>query len=251
MMDGTFVTAMKQGFAVPVAITDQDGKKRIFSPGYADVTPKRPVVSPLVFNTLTGLVGYLSTNVDALVLTKCMVHVKNENTVKVRSLLGTESKDYERHCFALATTALMGDGFKFGVYHDAETFVVGLMTQFVQTARRDEIITLVSSIKESAVRETVDTGVSQTVQTAGGVVLVGTTKVPNPVVLQPYRTFRDVTQPEGLFVLRLQSGREGEKPRCGLFEADGGAWRLDAVHSIAVKISKLLAEYKVSVAVLG
>lgn len=34
------------------------------------------------------------------------------------------------------------------------------------------------------------------------------------------------------FLLRLQS-RDGCPPQCALFEADGGAWKLEAVESIA------------------
>jgi len=49
-------------------------------------------------------------------------------------------------------------------------------------------------------------------------------KVPNPVVLAPFRTFREIAQPESKFVFRMQQG-----PRCALFEADGGAWRLEAM----------------------
>jgi hypothetical protein len=47
------------------------------------------------------------------------------------------------------------------------------------------------------------------------------------VVLAPYRTFVEVTQPESDFVFRMQNG-----PRCALFEADGGAWKLTAMRHI-------------------
>jgi hypothetical protein len=36
-----------------------------------------------------------------------------------------------------------------------------------------------------------------------------------------------VQQPESLFVFRLQSG-----PRAALFEADGGAWKVEAMDTI-------------------
>ena len=79
-----------------------------------------------------------------------------------------------------------------------------------------------------------DNGVSQqTVTTAGGVVLVGTAPVPNPVTLAPYRTFREIEQPESLFVLRMRTGKDGEKPTAALFEADGGSWKLEAIKRIA------------------
>ena len=44
-------------------------------------------------------------------------------------------------------------------------------------------------------------------------------KVPNPVVLAPYRTFSEVDQPESKFIFRLESGKE-DTPLAALFEAD-------------------------------
>jgi len=48
----------------------------------------------------------------------------------------------------------------------------------------------------------------------------------------PFRTFREVLQPASPFVLRVQAGAQGGLPTVGLFEADGGAWRLSAVEGI-------------------
>jgi hypothetical protein len=143
-----------------------------------------------------------------------------------------EAQEFRRNVYATATTSMHGNGFPFGQYQDAESFVIGLQTLFLPSPQRDEILMLLASIKESVVRETVDNGVSQEVKTAGGVVMVGMTKVPNPVELQPYRTFREVAQPFSRFVIRLRSGKDGEKPACALFEADGGSWKLEAILSI-------------------
>ena len=52
-----------------------------------------------------------------------------------------------------------------------------------------------------------------------------------PEALCPYRTFPQIAQPSSLCVFRLKS-REGAVPLCGLFEADGGAWKVTAVDSI-------------------
>ena len=232
-MDGTFVEKFAEVTASP-QVKDVGGRQRLVIPsGWSDATPKPPEPAYLKINTLTGLVDYLKANVDGLGLTSCLVHVLDPVTVWVEDRLESEEQAFRRRKYLVATTEMVGKGFPFGQYLDAESFFIGLQSQFVQTRHRDEILKLIASIRESTVKETVDTGVSQQVKTAGGVVLVGMTNVPNPVLLLPYRTFREIGQPESLFVLRLQSGTEGEKPKCALFEADGGQWKLTAVQSIA------------------
>lgn len=62
--------------------------------------------------------------------------------------------------------------------------------------------------------------------------------VPNPVTLKPFRTFHEIEQPEIAFVFRMKNGQSGVS--CALFEADGGAWKFNAVHSIAEYLKKEL-----------
>lgn len=50
-------------------------------------------------------------------------------------------------------------------------------------------------------------------------------------------TFAEVAQPESEFVLRLKEGN-----RVGLFEADGGAWELNAMANIANYLEHELEE---------
>lgn len=54
--------------------------------------------------------------------------------------------------------------------------------------------------------------------------------VPNPVTLAPYRTFVEVKQPESKFVFRMRKSEEG--PQAALFEADGGAWKIEAMQRV-------------------
>jgi hypothetical protein len=63
--------------------------------------------------------------------------------------------------------------------------------------------------------------------------------VPNPVVLAPYRTFPEIAQPESKFIFRMQTG-----PTAALFEADGGAWRNEAMGRIKAWLEEQLAEFK-------
>ena len=57
------------------------------------------------------------------------------------------------------------------------------------------------------------------------------------VVEQPYRTFLEVEQPASDFLLRLDKGG-----RPALYEADGGAWKLEAKRNIAAYLGEQLAD---------
>jgi|SRR5579859_1922838 len=58
----------------------------------------------------------------------------------------------------------------------------------------------------------------------------------NLVQLAPYRTFRDIEQPVSTFLFRIQQSGEN-MPTFALFEADGGAWKIEAVQKIAARLS--------------
>ena len=243
MMDGTFVQEFPPRLAAP-RLEAVNGKERLLLPyQWQDATPTRPTVEPLKIGTLTGFLDYIKANVDGLVWPQCLVHVQDPGAVVRRSRLDDEENDFRRCCYLVASTALVGPSpLPFGTYVDAETFVVALQAGFVDTPDREVLLSLVASIRESKVRETVDSGVAQEVTVAGGVILVGTARVPNPVTLAPFRTFREIQQPRSKFILRLRSGKDTEKPALALFEADGGAWKLDAVRHIAAYLRTAIGD---------
>lgn len=63
--------------------------------------------------------------------------------------------------------------------------------------------------------------------------------MPNPVYLAPYRTFAEIEQPVSKFVFRMESG-----PKAALFEADGGAWKNEAILKIKEYLQKELSGIK-------
>jgi len=66
-----------------------------------------------------------------------------------------------------------------------------------------------------------------------GITRVEETEIPNPIILQPYRTFLEIEQPASPFIFRLKAGPNEASPVCAaLFEADGGVWRLQAITRI-------------------
>lgn len=56
----------------------------------------------------------------------------------------------------------------------------------------------------------------------------------------PFRTFIEIEQPESEFLLRAKKGYEGIE--FALFEADGGAWKKEAIDNIAAYLKENLKE---------
>jgi hypothetical protein len=235
VIDGTFVEQFKDAVESPSSLTIA-GDERVFLPkGWVEVKrPDKPGASALTLHSLTGLVDYLVRNPDQIMAERIIVHVQEPTSVLVRGALENEENLFRRLTFARASTELMGPpSIAFGTYMDAETFYIGLQSGFVDNAGRNDLLTLIASIREGTVRETNDDGVAQEVKTARGVTLLDRTKVMNPHVLKPYRTFREIDQPPSTFVLRLQGDPGSSKPKCALFEAEGGRWKLEAMVNIA------------------
>ncbi|AUX11463.1 hypothetical protein C0213_03255 [Latilactobacillus sakei] len=125
----------------------------------------------------------------------------------------------------------------YGNFLDQEQMNISLQSQFEETKDRDILLKVIGNLKEEAVRNASDDGVSQAVTIKTGVVSVEQVKVPNPVGLAPYRTFNEVTQPTSNFVFRM---REGMKS--AIFAADGGAWELEAMSNVKEYLTRNLDE---------
>lgn len=159
-----------------------------------------------------------------------VVHVVDHSEVRVLSQPFGPAK--QTTCFLKASfVELLGASFQFGKFYDQESFIIGLQSLFLGTPARAEVLKAIGTIRDNQVREFGDDGVTQSVSAKAGVALVSEIPVPNPVVLSPYRTFREIEQPASPFILRVKPGQNG-KPECALFEADGGLWKLFAIQGI-------------------
>ena len=118
-----------------------------------------------------------------------------------------------------------------------ERAVVELQSLYATTTDRDYLLALLSRIDVNQGVSSVDNGISQEVSVRTGAVLKEQQTVQPIVHLQPYRTFLEVEQPASDFLLRLD--KEG---RPALYEADGGAWKLEAKRNIAAYLGKQLAD---------
>lgn len=231
-MDNLLINAMKHIAALSKPeIFEIDGKQ-LSSKTLYPIIHDEPVPEHLIVNTLTGLVDYIeSSKDDCFDLEKSIIHIVDHQTVSLFS--GTFGKKHQRleHVISIATN-LMKKGYMFGHPQSIESFIISLQSDFIKTDESVKLGQFVSGIKVSAKAEFKDTGYSQIVTAQKGVSLVEEVEVPNPVILQPIRTFLDVIQPESSFVFRLTASDEKRGVLCSLHEAGGGSWKLTAIQNI-------------------
>jgi len=235
MADGTFVEALARQVAQP-ALVDVNGVPILTTPNgwnALDTRQPNPGPEPLELNTLRGLSEYLARNVDAVEKAELMLHV--ESPVSVHLFSKAETRFYTRKAWAVANCSGLTLSERhplFGSYCDAEDFIIWLQTMFANSDDRARVLAIVGNIREENVRNTADDGVTQVVTAKAGIALNAEVKVPNPVTLRPYRTFREVEQPASSFILRMRQ-RSGAGPLAALFEADGASWKLEAMSNVA------------------
>lgn len=215
---------------------DPDGNQRVFI--ISD--DGRPVeVSPLnylakealVINTLTGLVKYIKSNIERHDI-PYFLHIINHERVE---LTGVLQSDGRRETLVIAG-AIVPD-FNYDYFLNSEQLIISLQSKFTKTKDRDLLLKVIGNVKEENVRQTGDNGIAQAVTIKTGVASADAVLVPNPVRLAPYRTFLEVDQPESDFIFRMKDGPQG-----AIFEADGGAWRNQAIENIRAYLSDKLVD---------
>ncbi len=198
------------------------------------IAVKEPIADEESVSTLTGFVDLLEFPINDYDKTECYVNVESHARVTLQEnicdLWG------KRHQHLVAELPSDMGKFSYGQYMGQEAFIVGLMSLFVDTADRNDLVKQVSSIAGRDVNLSEDDGVSQTVTVKSGMALMSTETVKRIVSLAPYRTFREIEQPASPFIFRVKKTDDG--PMLALFEADGGKWRLDAVQAIKTWLSQ-------------
>lgn len=177
-------------------------------------------VNAITIQSLSGLVDYIRSNFDHK--RPLMIHVESPTKVNLFDALNDVN---DRRTYVKAKALL--PSITFERFMSREGFNIMLQACFVQSPSKEKVLQVISSIVEDNSIHQNDDGVTQRVTAKKGVATVGFENVPNPVPLKPFRTFVEVPQPESDFILRLREGGE-----VALFEADGGAWELNAMSSI-------------------
>ena len=185
----------------------------------------------LVINTLSGFVNYVKSNLDRADQ-PLIIHVKNESQVFLKGVLNIDGSRE-----VLAEARAIVPRFDFDYFIGMEEFNIALQSKFVPNDHREILLQVVGNVAEENVKNIGDDGISQAVTINQGVASKVDVKVPNPVVLAPFRTFLEIEQPESQFIFRMKDG-----PRGAIFEADGGAWRNQAIVNIREYLKEQLSE---------
>lgn len=174
---------------------------------------------------VTGLdsVCKLVRNEAGAVGRKIFIQIQTYNKVQVFS---TYDDQYERSYLyrCTADTPIVSVG-KFNPYENA---VIELRSLYIPNDDIKYLLNLLSSISSESKVTSSDNGVTQSVEAKQGIALSQLVQVKPRVSLKPFRTFIEVEQPESEFLLRISG--DG---KIGLFEADGGVWKLEATRNVA------------------
>lgn len=204
-----------------------------------------PRPEALEISTLTGLIDYLKSPVDAIPHDQVMLHIAGPKEVRLISKINGAKR--RRDNFATAKVDEKLREYPFGQYMDVEIFVIQLRSMFQMTPDLERIIAYTSNLASGTAIVTQDDGISQTATVKVGVsgALKKNETAPVIVHLKPFRTFREIDQIDSEFLFRIKTDEDGKNPACALFEADGGKWRNDAVQEIRSWLEKNIEDISI------
>lgn len=189
-----------------------------------------PQIETLKVSNLTSIVDFLKSNIDKRE-GELLLQVVSPKEVKLLTPLGVDMDRQE----ILNAVAILPDNIHYDQFVDTERFNIMLQAGFDNKGDKDLILKFTGLIRDEAVKDTGDDGISQKVTIKSGVASVSEAEVPNPVSLAPFRTFPEVDQVESKFIFRMKSG-----PAAAIYEADGGAWKNEAMKRIKEYLKKEL-----------
>lgn len=230
---------VKDSFTVQV-----DG--RVYSAHSLNPVLYEPKAKAVDVATLTGFVDFVERNIDDLDLIQSFFAVINDpDSVVLYSALSKEKRDREMIVSAQLDRKM--ETFPFNYFLPQEDFIIKLHSLFEKKEGDDfdYVAMIVSKVTQANSADTLDDGITQHVTVKKGVSgALKESSMTKPIVrLSPYRTFREIEQPESQFLLRIRTDDRGNA-EVALFEADGGAWRNEA----RLRIAEYLEErIKVSV----
>ena len=172
------------------------------------------------FSSLDAIVKMIKTEIKDYT-GPVFIRIKDHKNVDVF----TRPDDREHRLWPYSATCVDAE-FKAG-WRSQDEAIIEIRSRFIPTEDSEYLINLISRINNEQGVQSNDNGVSQFVVTKQGVTLMSSETVKPRLALQPFRTFREVPQPESDFILRLD-----EDGRVGLFEADGGIWKMEAKDNI-------------------
>lgn len=187
--------------------------------------------------TLTGLLDYIKNNREQVQLDQCMIQIESHHSVRLYARFDDE--DLKRSCFYQAKLDDDLPEFPFDSFISPEEFCIKARALIGPSNDLDIVIAMASKVVAQNEVITQDDGLSQEIQVRRGVSGAAKDSVETKGIyrLRPYRTFREVEQPEASFILRFKPTENG-LPRIALFDAEGGIWRNNAILAIKAYIEQ-------------
>jgi hypothetical protein len=168
-----------------------------------------------------------------------IVHVVTHKQVQV---VTAHSNQWKQRQILIDCNLQETTPFPLGKFLNQDEFLIALLSCCVCNDDRDYIARIAGNATAEHVKTLTDDGVTQQVGTRSGATLAQKETVKNIVEIQLYRTFREIDQPKSKFLFRLKQEKEENIPLFAFFEADGGAWKLQATESIARYLRAKLPE---------
>ena len=190
-----------------------------------------PQVPVFEVTTLDGFVNMLEAGIDGFKVEGNVIHVVSHKSVQ---LITRSHSAYGKRTIHLGATPVEGvTGFPyFNNWGTQEEFVIGLQSGFQPSKDLEYLLRLASHIDAKSSVATVDNSVAQEITVRQGVAFAETVAVNPRLSLKPYRTFRELDEHASEVIFRIKDGG-----KLALFEADGGAWKIQAIGLIASWLS--------------
>lgn len=184
--------------------------------------------APINLNTLTGLIDYTAHNPDQHDPENFFFWIENYCTVHL-TLPADPDNQWARTILATAHAIdLIPTG---GLDWAApDRFIPLLLSRFVDSDDRPLLLSIFGNLAKNAEIRFEDDGITPRITTTKGVSMKGEQKIPVPVILRPYRTFREIIQPQIPHTIRIKV--DGDIPAISLFDASGESWKNDTIRMI-------------------
>ena len=192
--------------------------------------------SPIVVRNLSSLLMYICNFRENKKNLPLLVHVVDEKTVELLTAL--DGDRMREHLIVAKTETPV---IPFGQFVENERMLISLQSSYVNDPSTDiaAVLKFAGSVSAGSIKEYGDDGVTQKATIRQGVASKAEAIVPSPCTLRPYRTFPEVEQPASRFIFRMREG-SGETVESALYEADGGAWKNEAMRNIRIYLEQQL-----------
>lgn len=194
----------------------------------------------LTFKSITGFLNFIAHDCDCA-FKDSFIHILDYDRIEFLSPL---NEDNDREIYAVCEPDKINN--IFDRFIEREQFNIMLQTGFLENDELSDILRYIGNMSDKAVRSVGDNGISQEITIKSSTQGLIDVFVPNPVILRPFRTFTEIEPVESKFVFRLKEGGY-----CALFEADGGAWKINTMHALENYVTEVCDALELNVKVFA